>query len=91
MGAGIGSHTALIRYMIKHESEDNDLDMESATEEQVAKGRSDAVETYAATAFLSGLNRKKYPRLLDYLANSYLSGHNDYQKSVAEVYKRVMG
>ena len=58
MDVEIGAHPALTRYMLKHENDDSNLEMEATMEEQVEKEKHNAMEAYAATAFLTGLNRK---------------------------------
>eukprot|EP00957_Ditylum_brightwellii_P064867 4920890-Ditylum_brightwellii.AAC.1 len=78
----IGEYAKLVEYIRQQEGNASSLD--SAI---VKWSVTQATEAYFAYTFISGANGKNYAKLLEDLSNAYLSGKDEYPKTLAGAHK----
>ena len=83
-GGNFGVHPSLITYNLAEKGITTPSNTEKTNAEEESR------EAYLAISFLSGLNREKYQELLDNLSNSFLSGRDEYPKTVVDDYNLVV-
>lgn len=84
-GGNFGHHPELVKYVLKQKG----LTKTSAQTQEIEEAAAEFREAYMAMAFLSGLNNDKYQGLLDELTNAFLSGRDEYPKTVVDAYNLV--
>eukprot|EP00957_Ditylum_brightwellii_P000749 58582-Ditylum_brightwellii.AAC.1 len=80
----IGEHPKLAQNVRKLEGEEDSVDRAV-----VNCSLKQATEAYYAYAFISGVNWKKYTKLLEDLSNAYLHGKDKYPKTLVAAHKLI--
>ena len=85
-GAELGKFKVLADYIIK----DGGGDPTTTTGTARTAAENTAKEAYEGIAFLCGLNGDRYQKLMDDLANSFLTGEDKYPRSLVGAYNLVV-
>jgi hypothetical protein len=81
------NHIDVIKMIGVHIAPDESVVAEVAAGNPVTPAhRVEATERYYAVAFLLGIDRNQYGKLIEDLENSYLQGNNNYPKMVQDAY-----
>ena len=69
-GAAAGNMPGLVHMMLEEEN----IDPDTATKQQIAAALTEAQERYLAVAFLLGADRARFGRMLENMENDYAQG-----------------
>ena len=83
-GGNFGTHPSLVQDIL--DKAGNTLPTTTETKEAGNKSR----DAYLAMVFLCEMNHDKYQDLLDDLSNSYISGRDEYPKTVVDAHSLVL-
>ena len=72
-GGSIGDHQSLATHFLKHAN----IDKAQATDDETERDKSEAIEAYMATEYVTGLNQHRFGQMLNNLHNDFRIGRDE--------------